>query len=343
MNYIKYCLLFSCILIFVSCSENSIGIDPISKQSNYKILFVGNVNGEAGLFTIESDGLNIKKISDFTDCFSPKWTPDGKNIMYLKVRSDNDEIFIMDSTGLNEKKITDGNEFIISPNGNIVCYIFFNKQEISWEVYSCNIDGSNKVKLTNTKRQKFRLYWSPINSEIVFTENDNISGTYENIYRINTDNGLLDTLATGYELPLVSDWSKDGHYILFGGNHADVFKINLLSKQITQLTNAFMRDENARFSSDGRKILFESGRESKIQVYLMNSDGTSQKKVSKYVNGSAFPQWSPDGTSISYITATDSSLLKIVITNSVGNNERFLVPDINSAEYYFDWHPVRIK
>lgn len=343
MKHIKYYLLFSSIFFLVSCSENSVGIDPVLEQSNYKILFGGIVNGESGLFTIESNGLNTKKINNFTDCFSPNWTPDGKSIIYLKVRSDPYEIFIMDSTGMNEQKIADGNEFVISPNGNRICYIFFDKQEISWEVYSCNIDGSNKVKLTNTKRQKFRLYWSPINPEIVFTENDNISGTYENIYRINTDTGLLDTLATDYELPLVSDWSKDGNNILFGGNHAEVFKINLLSKQITQLTNAFMRDENARFSSDGRKILFESGRESKTQVYLMNSDGTNQHKVSKYVNGSGFPQWSPDGTSISYITATDNNLWKIVIANSVGNNEKFLVTDINSVQYYFNWHPAKIK
>ena len=307
------------------------------------ILFTGTVDNQSGLYKIISDGTNIKMINDFKDCFSPKWSPDGLKIFYLKGKSDPYEIFIMDSSGTNESKITNGNEFCISPDGSKICYVFFDQQETTWEIFNCNIDGSNSRKLTNTKNQKFRILWSPVNSDIVFTENDNWNGTYENIYRVNVDTGILDTLASGYELPQVSNWSKDGNYILFGGNHAEVFKINLSTKEISQLTNAFMRDERACFSPDGSKILFESGRENKTQVYMMNSDGSNQHSVSKYSIGSGFPQWSPDGSSISYVTAIDQFTPKIVIANSMGDNAQFLNSNLNSSELYFDWNTNKLK
>jgi Tol biopolymer transport system component len=244
------------------------------EQTDYKILFTAVENGSYGLFVVESNGNNLKKIRDFQEYIGAAWTPDGRRIIYLKGGGSSRQLFVMDSSGINEQKIADSVEtFAVSPDGNRLCYIYYNSY---WEVFLCNIDGSNKTKLTNTQMQKFGLHWSPVNPEIVFTENDNVTGKYENIYRIQVDSGILDTLATGYEIPQVSDWSKDGNFILFGTVYSDLYKINLMSKQITKL--AYSR--SASFSPDGQKILFQSG----FQVYMMNADGSNQHQVSKYPN-----------------------------------------------------------
>jgi TolB protein len=93
---------------------------------------------------------------------------------------------------------------------------------------------------------------------------------------------------------------------------------------------------SASFSPDGQKILFQSG----SQVYMMNADGSNQDQVSKYPNTCMYPSWSPDGTSISYITANDT-ISKIVVADLNGNNERLLVPNSSSYQYYYNWHPVK--
>lgn len=326
------------VLLIQSCSENSIGTSSPPEQTINKILFTGRVNNDPGLFIVESNSQNLRKTNSFTECYAPQWTPDGTRILYLKGLGSNHELFIMDSSGTNEQKVADSVDyFAVSPDGNRICYIFFNG---NWEIYLCNIDGSNKVKLTNTLRQKFGLFWSPVNPEIAFTENDNISGSYENIYRIKVDSGVLDTLAVGYDLPQISSWSKDGNFILFGANHAEVFKIDLPSKEIIQLTNAAYRDERASFSPDGQKILFETGREFGVQIYMMNWDGSNQHKVSKFENSCMYPKWSPDGTSISYITSFNG-LPRIVIADSYGNNAKYLIPDTLSFQSDWDWNPVK--
>ena len=324
-------------LIYCNCGNNPVEVESVPKQSKSKILFCGIADGQYGLYKIFSDGTNINKISDFQDCWYPKLSRDETKIFYLKGRSNQKELFVMDSLGENETKLVEASEFVLSPDGGKICYIY------GWEIYCCDLDGSNIKQLTNTKYQKFGMLWSPINSEIVFTEIDNIQGTYENIYRINIETENLDTLITEYDSPRASDWSKDGTYLLFSGNHAEVFKLNLITNEILQLTNANMRDEWAVFSPDGLKILFNSDRENITQVYMMNSDGSNQHKVSKYPNGSGYPQWSPDGTSISYLMTTDDGILKIIIANSVGDNEYLLVPDTTLYQYYFSWFPYKQK
>lgn len=330
MSSLKYFLFILSIFIFISCKENSIGVSSAPEQTNYKILFTAIENSAYGLFVVESNGSNLKKIRDFQEYIGSEWTPDGRRIIYLKGDGSSRQLFVMDSSGINEQKIADSVEtFAVSPDGNRLCYIYYNGY---WEVFLCNIDGSNKTKLTNTQRQKFGLHWSPVNPEIAFTENDNVSSSYENIYRIKVDSGILDTLSTGFEIPQISDWSEDGNFILFGTAYSDFFKINLMSKEISQIASGRL----ACFSPDGRKILFQSGRE----IYMMNADGSDAHKISKYPNTCMYPSWSSDGTSISYITANDT-LSKIVIADLNGNNERLLVPNSSSYQYYYNWHPVK--
>ena len=342
MNYFFRFIIISLLLLVFSCDDNPVSVEEPPSQSKYSILFQGKVDDQFGLYSIVSDGTNLTKISDFYNSSLPKWSSNGEKIVFMKITNGNNEIFTMDLNGTNEVKIAEGRLFCVSPDGDKIAYVYFDTQERTWELCICDIDGTNKVQLTNSRYQKFGVFWSPLNSEIVFTENDNWDGTFINLHRININTKVIDTLATGYELPQVSDWSKDGNYILFGANHSEIFKIDLNTKSISQLTNAYLRDEFARFSNDGSKILFNTAREDISHVYMMNADGSNQHKVSKYNNGSAFPQWSPDGTSISYIASVDS-VGKIVIANSFGEKTQLLVSNSNSSEYLFEWSTIKIE
>jgi Tol biopolymer transport system component len=53
-----------------------------------------------------------------------------------------------------------------------------------------------------------------------------------------------------------------------------------------------------------------------------------------------YPKWSPDGTSISYLTSYNG-LSRIIIADSYGNNEKYLIPDTLSFQYDWDWNPVK--
>ena len=340
MKFIKTFLLLSLLFILTSCSKNSTGVGPNSENSKYKILFNGTINGERGLYSVDDDGQNINKLNDYSNCNYFQWTPDGKNIVALKGGASHRELIIIDPNGANERMIDSADVFCISPNGEQICYIKYDSN--GWEVYLCNLDGSNKIKLTNTQMQKNGLLWSPVRQEVVFVENDNLYGTYVNIYRINLTSNILDTLLADNETINIYDWSKDGNYILYGASKdGGLYKLNLLTKEISFLT--YSPGAAARFSLDGNQILYQFNENNISQIWIMNSSGSDQHQISNYPNHCMYPAWSPDGSLISYITITDNNLMKIVIADSNGDNNKFLISDDNSNQYFFAWDPVKIN
>ena len=72
----------------------------------------------------------------------------------------------------------------------------------------------------------------------------------------------------------------------------DIFVVNVISKEIKQLTHNAGNNENPSWSPDGRKICFTSTRNGKSELFVMNADGTRQRRI-KINNGRVFtPKWS---------------------------------------------------
>lgn len=57
-------------------------------------------------------------------------------------------------------------------------------------------------------------------------------------------------------------------------------------------------------SPDGSMIAFTSERDGREQVYVMNIDGSNQRRISQDDGISQYPAWSPDGQSLVYVHST---------------------------------------
>jgi TolB protein len=67
--------------------------------------------------------------------------------------------------------------------------------------------------------------------------------------------------------------------------------------------------ENAypRWSNDGRRILFQSNRGGKWQIYVMNADGSYQQRITDGRANDNLPDWSPDNQSIAFVSDRDGN------------------------------------
>ena len=62
--------------------------------------------------------------------------------------------------------------------------------------------------------------------------------------------------------------------------------------------------ENAypRWSNDGTKILYQSNRTGNWQIYVMDKDGSNQKRITDDKYNNNFPDWSPNNNKIAFVS-----------------------------------------
>ena len=103
-------------ILFTSCSKTDEVSDTIPSANENKILFSSDVNDVSHLYTMNVDGTNETKITNFTNgtnsvwgAGDASWSPDGTKIIFISDKdSDNDggsEIYTINSDGTNLVRI----------------------------------------------------------------------------------------------------------------------------------------------------------------------------------------------------------------------------------------------
>ena len=85
-----------------------------------------------------------------------------------------------------------------------------------------------------------------------------------------------------------------------------LFLTDLDTGIIRQLT--IEDDSSPKWSPDGEQIAFVSWRDGNSNIYIMNSDGSAQQKLTDDPGYDAQIDWSPDGNRIAYISDRDGNL-----------------------------------
>ena len=155
-------------------------------------------------------------------------------------------------------------------------------------------------------------------------------------------------------------WSPDGRFVAFASNRNgvadpgyaptfDIFVMRDDGTDVRQLTSDSMEERYPSWSPDGKKILYQSQRESAVRgpgffrptdLFVLHLDG------SRVFNLTATPTqnesrgaWSPDGKTIAY-TRRDSTGTQIFLVNADGTNPRPLRPrDPNFVDEAPVWSP----
>jgi hypothetical protein len=102
--------------------------------------------------------------------------------------------------------------------------------------------------------------------------------------------------------------------MLFVSNRTGDFEIYKLRDHfddLQQLTVSPGLDIDPDWSPDGKNIAFASDREEEagFQIYVMNADGSDQKRLGQVQPGeNSHPSWSPDGSQIAFQSKRDTNL-----------------------------------
>ncbi|MBS1728737.1 MAG: TolB family protein [Armatimonadetes bacterium] len=170
------------------------------------------------------------------------------------------------------------------------------------DIYTMNPDGTDRFRLTYVGGAE-RPAWSHDGTRVVYVDDTTSPGQ---VAIVNADGTGNTHLTSGPSSNWYPSMSPNGAKIAFqsdranaGGPVDDIYVMNTDGSNIVRLTTTG-DNTRPRWSPDGTKILFTSGRDGSRDLYVMNADGTNQTSLGTTVGDEFYAQWSPDGSKIVY-------------------------------------------
>lgn len=264
--------------------------------SHTQIVFANDATGHKELYRIDVDGTNPTRLThDASIVLFPRWSPDGKSILFTSYRQENPDLFVMraDGTGIRPVSARQGLNTTAawSPNGEVIAVTL--SMGGAPDLYLLTPQGRIIRRLTWQEGIDTSPSFSPDGQKIVFVSD---YPGYPQLYVIDIDGTDLRrlTYAGWCDAPV---WSPRGDWIAFakqeGGNPFNIYLVDPATGLERQLTVNAGRNETPAWSPDGRFLVFTSTRNGKAELFIMGADGSQQHPLGRLSGESAMPDWSP--------------------------------------------------
>lgn len=293
-----------------------------------RIVFQAKVAGLYQLFTIKPDGSGLKQVthlemkkSSVPGAELPRWSPDGKLILF-------------------------SSDYAATPKSVI-------------SLFTIKRDGSGLKRLPlATGLFNGEGTWSPDGKNVAYTfDESNVPAHPQGIEVAQSDGSypyaLTRTDNPATELEGKAAWSPSGDWIAFteyfGQDQSQILKVRDVGGTPTPLTPFDLNADNARWSPDGTRLVFNSHERATsgatANLFTVGANGKRLVQITHYRRGlrARTADWSPDGTEIIFqLTGTradGSRVDQLFIMAAAGGPARQLTHfPVGAHPAHADWH-----
>ena len=260
-----------------------------------RIAMVGTASGQKEVYLCDPDGQNIIQLTrDNNVSVAPKWSPDGKQIVYTSYLKRFPDVYLIDIASGRRSRISSysglntGAE--ISPDGRDVALIL--SKDGNPDLYIKGMGGGSLTRVTTTQRAaEASPAWSPDGSRIVYVSDQ--SGTPQ-LYIISRSGGAPSRLTSRGSENVAPDWGKNGliTYSSRLGGHYQVCVIDPNSREIKQVSTDDADYEDPCWAPDDRHIVCTRSRQYRSSVYLLDTMGDPPIALLEHSGDWYSPSWS---------------------------------------------------
>jgi TolB protein len=188
-------------------SSRFIETSPAYCSITGKIVFASSRDGNMEIYTCNSDGNNIKRITNsWAIDISPCWAPNGYQIAFTSDRTGSPKIFVMNADGSNVHQLTFETNYQDSPSwspkGDKIA--FHSLSEGKFDIWVCDADGKNAQRVTNLPGNNEYPSWALDGIHIVFSNN---IGGKSNLYATTLDGRKIKKLTDSGNAKM-PDWGQ---------------------------------------------------------------------------------------------------------------------------------------
>jgi Tol biopolymer transport system component len=203
----------------------------------------------------------------------------------------------------------------LSPDGKRVAFGRSEGAGQTEDIWLLEFARSVTTRLTFDPKRDIDPVWSPDGRQIAFSSNR--SGFFQ-IYRKDAGGGgQEEQLTQGPNDKFVTDWSRDGRYLLYAevnpNTQIDLWALPLDGdrKPVPVLQSAFT-ELAGQFSPDGKWIAYQSNESGRTEVYI-RAFPTSAGKWQISNRGGMIARWRADGKELFYRTPDNSKVMAVTI------------------------------
>ncbi len=350
--------IFCVIIGLLSCSKEEqtslqIKMSTPSLRKDTMIVYISKPNNNPAdwrwdLFKMNLDGTGHTLIVSSVGYDYPVISHKGDKILFT--RKDPHSLYITDLSGINMKMIEDKDRLgspVWSLNDSVIVYSIYMDSENLSDLVMYDIYSGNKKILISSKENIFLVHDFVDNRRLLYTQ----GSPPNNIYIMNMDDSTNNRIITNARFPVLSpDHSRLAYVSIFenlspqimvadiDGSHS----IKLTSSSLPQFDSGFggLGNYDPHWTPDGEKIVYESEvNDGNPEIYIMNSDGSRQTRLTNTERRNDSPTVTPDGKFILFTSNRDMSF-----------GAEIYVMDINGTDQYplskyigDDCFPITIK
>ncbi|MBI5463383.1 MAG: PD40 domain-containing protein [Ignavibacteriales bacterium] len=244
---------------------------------------------------------------------TPKWSPDGSRIGYLRSTPGKYDFWTMKSDGTENRLVhadsgclgAEGTwAFAWSPVGTEIAWVHPRGRNHS-EIMICNLAEQSSRSVISDNTFKNEICWTP-NNQLIYSS---AVGEEMNLWMVPVTGGTPLQITKGLgsvDYPMIS---KDGHTLLYyqarTTGHLWLAQTDGsdLRKEVYSAEQYF---EYPDLSPDGTSIAFGMTLPLGVysfgtrQLFVMNRDGTDLRQITSGNDDCYGPRWSPDGKMMAY-------------------------------------------
>lgn len=303
--------------------------DPQVSPDGQHVVYVRNFKdvmtdgNRSNLWIIKFDGSDNQPLTTGNqNDHSPRWSPDGKQILYTSNKDGSAQFYLRWLDSGAEARLSNFTKGPAnarwSPDGQ-------------WIAFNMSVDAKPSSLGDLPKKPKGAKWVEPpIFIDKMRFKADGagfLKSEFRHIFLLSTDGGYPRQLTTG-DFNHGGDfcWAPDGKSILFSANrndnyeyeirNSDIYELRISDGRLVKLTKRFGPENEPAISPDGNRIAY-LGYDDRFQgyqldrLYIMNRDGTNPKLISGKLDRDVENiQWAADGKSL-YFQYDDKGNTKI--------------------------------